>query len=316
MTLFFSLVLDWFFGDPQSLWRRVPHPVALIGQGIDFLDQSLNHTELTESELRQRGVIALAILIVAALLVGVLLSFMFEALAILGWILEIFVISIFLAQKSLFDHVGEVAIALRQSCIVEARTEVGKIVGRNTDDLDRKGVCRAAIESLAENFSDGVVAPALWYVILGLPGLLAYKAINTADSMIGHRSDKYLHFGRASARADDLVNWPAARLSALLIAAGYVVIGGLKKGGDTFFNTMREAGNHRSPNAGWPEAAMAFALNIALGGPRNYGAEVGNDRPINAAGRADIDAVDIDRALKLFRNACFALWILAFLFGN
>ena len=316
MTLLFSLILDWFFGDPQSLWRRVPHPVALIGQGIEFLDHSLNRKELTEAELRQRGVIALAILIIAALLVGALLSFLFEKLAILGWVVEIFVVSIFLAQKSLFDHVGAVATALRQNSIVEARTEVGKIVGRNTDDLDRRGVCRAAIESLAENFSDGVVAPALWYAILGLPGLLAYKAINTADSMIGHRNDKYLHFGRAAARADDLVNWPAARLSALLIAAGYAVIGGLKKGGDTFSNTMREAGNHRSPNAGWPEAAMAFALDIALGGPRNYGAEVVNDRVINAAGRADIDAGDIDRALKLFRNACFALWIVAFLLNG
>lgn len=182
------------------------------------------------------------------------------------------------------------------------------IVGRDPQHLDAPGVARAATESLAENFSDGIVAPAFWYALFGLPGLLVYKMINTADSMIGHRSERHEHFGRMAAITDDVANWLPARLSAVLIAAGALARGGAVAARRTLSVAMADSGLHRSPNAGWPEAAMAGALDIRLGGPRIYAEETVQQAWINPAGRSVGGPADIDAALGLFAASCFTLW--------
>jgi len=314
MTLFLALLLDWFIGDPKSLWKYLPHPVVLIGKGIDVLDQRLNLPSLSANEARERGIFALAILVMVSLIGGYALAEVLGSLGLPGWVAEIVLVSIFIAQKSLIDHVGEVGHALRTSGIEGGRQAVAQIVGRNPDHLDGPGIVRAAIESLAENFSDGVVAPVFWYVVLGLPGIIAYKVVNTADSMIGHRSERYLQFGRATALFDDWINWPAARISAALIAAASIASGGLSHGRNAMATAMRDAGSHRSPNAGWPEAAMAASLGIALGGPRTYDNEEVREPQLNAGWRGDLTARDIERALVIFGYSCSILWILILFF--
>jgi adenosylcobinamide-phosphate synthase len=216
------------------------------------------------------------------------------------------VMSAFIAQRSLYGHVADVARAIAVSGLEGGRLAVAKIVGRDPNRLDKGGVSRAAIESLAENFSDAVVAPVFWALLLGLPGLIAYKAINTADSMIGHRSPRHRDFGWASARLDDVVNWPAARLSALLMALGALLLPGADAL-QALAVTLRDARRHRSPNAGWPEAALAGALGFALNGPRAYRGVPTEEPWTNAAGRKLLDAPDIWQALRLYLRAC--LWL-------
>jgi adenosylcobinamide-phosphate synthase len=212
------------------------------------------------------------------------------------------VASTLIAQRSLYQHVARVRTAFADGGLAEARRAVAMIVGRDPDQLDEAGVSRAAIESCAENFSDGVVAPVFWLALLGLPGLIAYKAVNTADSMIGHLSPRYASFGWAAARLDDLVNLIPARLSGLLVAAVAPVAGGRTA---TALRVMwRDAAKHRSPNAGWPESATAGALSLALAGPRRYGTRIVDDVFLNAEARQDASPGDIGRALKLLMAAC------------
>lgn len=296
-----ALALEAGFGYPQFLFERIGHPAAWIGAAIDALDRALNRGD--PGPLRRgRGFLALALLLIPCAAVGVALQGALYALPF-GVLPLAALASSLLAQRSLHAHVEAVARALERS-LAEGRAAVGRIVGRDVEGLDEAGVARAAIESLAENFSDGVVAPAFWMALVGLPGALLYKAINTADSMIGHRSERYADFGFAAAKLDDLVNLPAARLSALLIA--------LAAGGDcrrALACVARDARKHASPNAGWPEAAMAGALGLKLGGPRSYagaahvGAWLGD-------GREHAGPADIDRALQVFRRADMALWAL------
>lgn len=308
LILLAALVLDWFVGEPEALWRRVGHPVAWIGWLIDRLDTALNHETDAPPVRGRNGAVAWAILIAVTLIAAWAVGFVLFLLGPLGWLIEIGIVSVFLAQKSLRDHVAAVAVALRADGLEGGRREVAKIVGRDPELLDRAGVSRAAIESLAENFSDGVVAPAFWYAVFGLPGLIVYKAINTADSMVGHKSERYLHFGRVAAQADDLANWLPARLSAAIVAAGALVLSGMAAARSAFSVARRDAGLHRSPNAGWPEAAFAGALGIALGGPRVYASETVAQAWLNAAGRPALDAGDLDRALDLFARSCLVLW--------
>lgn len=308
VVLLAALVADWHFGEPDLLWKRIPHPVVLFGRLIGLLDRAFNLAEDPPARRRRYGALALAVLLLAALGAGSALTLLAEALGPLGPVIEIFVVFALLAQKSLKDHVAEVSATLAAEGLEAARGAVGKIVGRDPQRLDRAGVARAAVESLAENFADGAVAPAFWYALLGLPGIVAYKALNTADSMIGHRNAKYLEFGRFAARADDFANWLPARLSALLIAAGAATLGGAAAARSSLGAALRDAGLHRSPNAGWPEAAMAGALDIALGGPRIYPGETVSQAHIHATGRRDIDAADIDKAIAVFVRACFVLW--------
>jgi adenosylcobinamide-phosphate synthase len=231
--------------------------------------------------------------------VGLLLHCFFHKIGILGLIAEGVFASIFLAQHSLLSHVGDVEIARRARGVDAARVSVSKIVGRDPNLLDEAGVCRAAIESLAENASDGVVAPVFCFAVLGLPGLLMYKMLNTADSMIGHMNDRYRDFGRASAKLDDVANFIPARVCGLLFVVATIIVSGAAAGRRALDVMMRDARLHRSPNAGWPEAAMAGALDLVLGGPRAYPGYAVNEPVLNAAGRMNASGDDIKASLNI-----------------
>jgi adenosylcobinamide-phosphate synthase len=304
-----ALAVDAVFGDPVWLWSRVPHPIVALGALVGWLDRRLNRPDLAESTRKRLGVAALVVLLAVSMAIGTLLQYALLSMPY-GWIGITLVAAIFLAGRSLADHVGAVAAAFATGGLGEARRAVSHIVGRDPDSLDEGGVARAAIESLAENFSDGVVAPAFWFALLGIPGLLAYKAVNTADSMIGHRNEHYRAFGWASARLDDLVNLPASRLAGFLIAAAAPLAGGSPGGAVRVMLT--DAGKHRSPNAGWPESAMAVALGIAVAGPRRYADHVVDDPFLNAGGRTAASH-DIARALRVYRGAWAALFLVVVL---
>ncbi|WP_417679997.1 adenosylcobinamide-phosphate synthase CbiB [Roseibium sp.] len=302
--LFAALLVDALIGDPDFLWRRWPHPVVLIGRLIGFLDASLNRESFSPERRKLFGVICLLILIAAGFAAGYAIDYGARLLPF-GQVLTVLVSAVFLAQKSLYQHIAAVRDGLLKDGLAGGRKAVAMIVGRNPQTLNEAGVSRATIESCAENFSDGIVAPAFWFAVLGLPGLIAYKAVNTADSMIGHKTKRHGAFGWASARFDDLVNLPASRLSGLLIALAAPLAGGSPK---TALRTIRmDARKHRSPNAGWPEAAMAGALNIALAGPRSYPGYTVEDPFLNADGRKSATVLDISRALNLLKGSCLLL---------
>jgi adenosylcobinamide-phosphate synthase len=296
-----ALAFDALIGDPDWLWRRLGHPVALIGAGIEYLDRRLNKEDQSPQQRRSAGIASTVIMVVIAGSVGALIQAILQQLPA-GNILLALIASIFIAQRSLYQHVAEVRAAFAEGGLTEARDAVAMIVGRDPEQLDQAGVCRAAIESCAENFSDGVVAPVFWLALLGLPGLIAYKAINTADSMIGHRTERHASFGWAAARLDDLVNLVPARLSALLLALAAPVASGSV--GKSFAVVRRDASKHRSPNAGWPESAMAGALGLALAGPRRYAEHTVDDPFLNAEATRQAVPDDIGRALDLYTAAC------------
>lgn len=307
LVLATALVIDRIVGDPPRLWNRVPHPVVVFGRAISALDGFFNGKRMQAQTRRFNGAAVIAVLLAASMLAGAVIH---GLLAMLGWFglaAEAVIVALFLAQKSLSDHVRAVADGLQGAGLEGGRRAVSMIVGRDPATLDEPAVCRAAIESLAENFSDGVVAPALWYGLLGLPGLLAYKMLNTADSMIGHRNAKYLDFGWASARLDDVANWPAARLSLILVALGARMTLGARAARAALDVGLRDSGLHRSPNSGWPEAAMAGALDISLAGSRVYGGVRVDEPVMNGAGRSVAGVNDIRRGLKVFDGACTAL---------
>lgn len=309
-VLLAALLLDRLVGDPDWLWRRFSHPVVIFGWAIGGADKRFNRNDDIAENRRRNGRLTIAVLLLLAAFAGWLFAGLFERLGVVGTALEIIVVAVFLAQKSLADHVGAVAQGLREQGLAGGRRAVAMIVGRDPEALDEAGVSRAAIESLAENFSDGIVAPVFWYAVLGLPGLMAYKMLNTADSMIGHLNERHRDFGRAAARLDDVANWPAARLSALLIAIG----AGLTKGGVAMKRALETAladsGLHRSPNAGWPEAAMAGALDLALAGPRRYHGELVIEPSLNGAGSSVAGGKDIMSAVVVFHRACDCLAVL------
>ena len=307
LILVLALIADRLIGDPDWLWRRIPHPVVLFGKAIGWADARFNDKLASSQERRWRGMLAMLALLAGAAAVGVVLRWILRGIPVMGFVAEIILVAVFLAQKSLADHVARVAGALREEGLSGGRKAVSMIVGRDPDRLDAPGVCRAAIESLAENFSDGAVAPAFWYALLGLPGLLAYKMLNTADSMIGHKSERHLDFGRFAAKADDAANWIPARLAGALIALAAWIAKDTGSGHRSWRIMMRDARVHRSPNAGWPEAAMAGALGIALLGPRTYAGQVANEPMLNGGGRRDAASTDIEAALRLFWMACSLL---------
>ncbi len=291
-----ALIGDRLFGYPSAVSRRIGHPVEGLGALIGWLDRTLNRPGSHKAAGRLRGALAIGLALGLVLAVTVPLAVVLRAFPY-GFVFEATLAVPFLAQRDLARAVTAVADALDKS-LERGRVAVGHIVGRDPAGLDHSGVVRGAIESLAENASDAVVAPALWLALFGLPGIVAYKLVNTADSMIGHRSKRYRHFGWAAARLDDLLNLPASRLTGMLIAAAATLDG---RGLAALRAMWRDAGRHVSPNAGWPEAAMAGALAIRLGGPRSY-----HGRNVNLAwlgsGRQDLDQGDIHRALKLYRR--------------
>ncbi len=301
MVVLIALGLDALIGDPARVWRRLAHPVIVAGAAIGGLDKRLNRLELDERVRRRRGVWALIVLLSGAAAVGFLLTWTFGGIPY-GVLIEGTIASILIAQRSLYTHVAAVRAAFEAGGLAAAREAVSMIVGRDPKRLDQAGVSRAAIESCAENFSDGVVAPAFWCLLLGLPGLFAYKALNTADSMIGHKTERHLAFGRASARLDDWANFIPARLSGLMIVIAAALTGRSAKA--ALSAMRRDARLHASPNAGWPEAAMGGALGIALGGPRIYSGAVVDDPWMNVGGRETATPSDIAAALKLFCWAC------------
>lgn len=304
LLLFAAIVLDRIVGDPPWLWQRVPHPVVIFGKAIDLFEKRLNRTSFTAEGRRLNGVFTILVLLAGSAVVGMLLSALFRHLGSVGIILEVIVVAVFLAQKSLGDHVQAVADGLLRDGLEGGRQAVAMIVGRDPKTLDQAGVSRAAIESLSENFADGVVAPVFWYAVAGLPGILAYKMLNTADSMIGHKNERFLQFGWASARLDDLANWPAARLSAVLIALAAVLKRGAGAGRRSLSAALRDSGLHRSPNSGWPEAAMAGALDLQLAGPRFYGGTRVSEPMMHASGRSDAGPADILKGIGVFYAAC------------
>jgi len=278
-----ALLLDAAFGEPHWLWSRLPHPAVVMGRAVGWLDARLNRGE----NRKAKGVLALLVLVLGAGLAGAAIASLPD-----GGLLEVLAAAILLAQRSLVDHVRAVGDALRLS-LSDGRRMVARIVGRDTSALDEAGVARAAIESAAENLSDGVVAPALAFLVFGLPGLMIYKITNTADSMIGHRTPRHEQFGWAAARFDDLLNWIPARLTAALIL--------LAHGRFDPAPVLRDGPLHRSPNAGWPEAAMAVVLDVALSGPRSYNGVMTAFPWVWPEGRADPGPDQIDAA-------CTALW--------
>ncbi len=304
-----ALAVEGVFGYPDRLYRMLRHPVVWIGALIGGLDRGLNRPAFAPTVRRGFGVLAVAVLVLgtvgpaflvqSALIAWLRLPAALAVLAVLA--------STLLAQRSLFTHVWAVADGLRRNGLSGGREAVAHIVGRNPAHLDEAGVVRAAIESLAENFSDGVVAPAFWCGAGGLPGIVLYKAVNTADSMIGHRTERHGAFGWAAARLDDAINLPASRLAALWIVLGAALLGGATPL-VAIRVVWRDAGRHRSPNAGWPEAAMAGALGLRLNGPRVYGDTQVEDAWMGD-GRADAVPDDLDRALALYRLACFVQFI-------
>jgi adenosylcobinamide-phosphate synthase len=302
-----AILIERAFGYPQLLYERIGHPVSWMGACLNALDRRLNRERWSIAVRRAGGILAMLVLLAgvgaAAVIVHVTL-----ARTVLGAIVECLFVAVLLAPRNLADHVHAVRDALETQGLAQARKEVSRIVGRDSDRLDASGVCRATIESLAENFSDGVIAPLFWYLLAGLAGIVLYKAINTADSMIGHRNARYAAFGWAAARLDDLVNLPAARLTGLLIVLS-ASFGSIADGCRAAATAWRDARRHRSPNAGWPEAAMAGALHIALGGPRAYdGHDV--DGVWLGDGSPDAATDDIGRALALYDCA---LWLVILL---
>ena len=289
LVLAIAMVLDAIAGEPRWLWSRVPHPAILLGKCVASLERGLN----SGTNKRLKGIFALIVLVILGWAVGSLLS-------LCGPIVEILCAAILLAYKSLVDHVDDVASGLRLSP-GEGRRAVSRIVSRDVSAMSEAQIARSAIESAAENMSDGVIAPAFWFLIGGLPALLVYKAVNTADSMIGYRTTRYHEFGWAAARFDDVLNLIPARLTGLIIAAS-------NAGLPQWRAISRDARQHRSPNAGWPEAAMARAIDVALAGPRSYDGQIQDLAWVNGDGRKQIDANDIDASLRVLRQVwCVSL---------
>jgi adenosylcobinamide-phosphate synthase len=297
---FLALLIEALVGYPDRVVGAIGHPVTWIGALIARLDAGLNRANWGAPARRIAGVVSLAVVVVAAAVAGAMVERGLLVLP-LGLVWAALAASTLIAQRSLYAHVAAVATALERDGLAAGRAAVAKIVGRDPEMLDEAGVARAAIESLAENFSDGVVAPVFWMTLTGLPSAAAYKAINTADSMIGHRTARHAAFGWAAARLDDLVNLPASRLAALLVV-GAAALGGRAAAREAWRAVVRDAGRHRSPNAGYPEAAFAGALGLALAGPRVYDG-VTVDDALMGDGRRAATAADIRAALALYRRA-------------
>ena len=303
-----ALIFERLVGYPDWLYKMVRHPVVWIGALISILDRILNREKLRPDSRRVKGAFALFIVIFVVQIIAVFISF-FLRLFVGGLLIEAVLASTMLAQKSLRDFVEEVGKALGES-VEKGRAAVSHIVGRDPSQLSESKVAKAAVESLAENTADGVIAPLFWMMLFGLPGAALYKAINTADSMVGYRNEKYMDFGWASAKLDDLVNYLASRLCGFL----FVATGCLRQkwsAKQAYQVMMRDAGNHVSPNAGWPEAAMAGALDLKLGGPRSYeGQHV--DLATMGHGRDFLTKTDIKIAVEFFR---WSMTLLAVILG-
>ena len=307
-VIILGLVLDAVAGDMPWLFSRIAHPVVWIGRLISFFEKRLNRPERSNGDRLLRGVLTVLIVLLLAGAVGGAIQF-WALQAPAGIVVEIFLLGVLIAQKGLYQHVQVVADTLEHDGLIAGRQAVAMIVGRDTASLDPAGVSRAAIESCSENFSDGVVAPLFWFAVGGPIGLCLYKAINTLDSMIGHRNRRYLYFGRFAARLDDVANFIPARLAGGLVCLAVLITLGFAAGRRAWATMWRDASKHKSPNAGWQEAAMAGGLDLSLAGPRQYGSEIVQD-PYIGDGRRAATPDDIRAALRVFVLACIlnGLW--------
>ncbi|MAR50632.1 MAG: cobalamin biosynthesis protein CobD [Rhodobacteraceae bacterium] len=294
--LLIAIILDAVAGDPKLIWDKVSHPVVLMGNAIDWFEKRYNQGP----HKTRNGVFTIIALATFSISAG-LIIYIFP----LHSVIEVVLIAILLAYKSLVDHISGVSEASKIS-LEESRLMVSKIVGRDVNILNESGVARSTLESAAENLSDGFIAPIFWYCLLGLPGILAYKMINTADSMIAHKNERFKEFGWATAKLDDIVNFVPARVTALLLLiAGFQI---------TKITTVyRDSKLHRSPNAGWPETAMAVVLGIALAGPRSYNGQKGKDPYINVDGEHELSSYHIDNGIRLLQKTWFLTLILVVL---
>jgi adenosylcobinamide-phosphate synthase len=307
LLLYVGLAIDAMFGEMGPVFRHVPHPVVLAGRAIAFFEARLNRPVRGDMARRARGVATVIVLVGALAGLGWLIQWLCRT-SLAGAVAEAFIIGVLVAQRSLYNHVAAVSTALIHGGLISGRLAVSQIVGRDPESLDGAGIARAAIESLAENFSDGVVAPVFWYLVAGLPGLFAYKMANTLDSMIGHKSPRYREFGWAAARLDDLLNLVPAPITGLLLAVS-AIFDRQHSATSALRIMLRDGRKHRSPNAGWPEAAMAGALGISLAGPRHYPEGVVDD-PYLGDGSTIASPQDINRALNLYFRACVILAML------
>jgi len=310
ILILFAMLIEAYVGEARMVFSRLRHPVAIIGGLVEALDRKLNRETRSAGDRAVRGLLVVLIIGGGAGTVGWAVAWL-TINHDFGWIVEIVLLSVLMAQRGLFDRVRAVGVALKGGGLEQARQAVGHIVGRDPQQLDEHGVARGAIESAAENFCDAVVAPVFWYVLFGLPGLMVQKAVNTMDSMIGHKTPKYRAFGLVAARLDDVLNLIPARLAGLFIVLAALFVPTARPGG-ALKVMLRDSGKHRSFNAGWPEGAMAGALGLALAGPRRYAEQVLSD-PWIGDGRARADAGDIRRALYLYAVACLinAMWVAA-----
>ncbi len=310
ILLLIALALEAALGEARFLFRVVPHPVRLIGLLTGFLDRKLNRAQRSEMDRAVRGLLVVLVVAGLSLSVGVAVTWLTQTYNF-AWILEMLLVAALIAQRGLYVRVRAVGLALRDEDLDQARQAVSHVVGREPDRLDEHGVARGAIESAAENFCDAVVAPVFWYVLFGFPGLLVYKAVNTMDSMIGYRTPRHRAFGMTAARLDDALNLIPARLSGLFLALAAMVVPTARPGA-AFKVMLRDAGKHRSMNGGWPEGAVAGALDLALAGPRHYAGETVSDAWIGD-GTARATHRDIRRALYLYVAACLinAAWVAA-----
>jgi adenosylcobinamide-phosphate synthase len=310
VILALALLLDRYFGDPDWLWRKYPHPVVWFGKAIEAAEKALYPEQGSPAQKKRAGVVLIVGLVIAGWVAANFASKVLGLFGSIGTLIEVAIVAVFLAQKSLSDHVDAVRKGIEEG-VETGRKAVAMIVGRDVKSLDKTGVARAAIESLAENTSDGVVGPALAYMAFGLPGLIAYKIINTADSMIGHKSERYLDFGWASARLDDLVNLIPARFTGILACAAFAWAESRQVAERAFAVMRRDAKLHKSPNAGWPESAFAGGLNVALGGPRVYAKGAKGDMSdapyLNDQGDKKFGAAAILKALLVYDRL---LWLL------
>lgn len=303
LAVFFDIVI----GDPARLYQIVPHPVALIGALIGKLEAALNRAAWSNGVRLAAGLLTVVLAVGAAAATGYLIALLCSG-SLIGSVVMALVASSFIACRGLYDAVMKVAVDLRAS-LVQGRDAVSQIVGRDPQNLDGPAVARAAIESLFENFSDGTVAPVLWFAVFGLPGLMAYKAVNTLDSMIGHHSDRYEYFGKIAARLDDIANYLPARISGLLLCLAAFASPDCS-GRRAMAVMVMQASSHRSINAGWPESAAAGGLDLALAGPRIYEGEIVDDPWMNAVGLKEVTATEIRRALRLYMVASLLLCVM------
>ena len=299
LSILIALCIDRLIGWPNFLFRRFSHPVVGIGHLISFFERHLNKTTWSTSLRRTTGFLTLLFLMVGFAILGFFILLLIPE-GPLGVLVTSLLVWPFIAAKSLANHVEAVAEPLVTHDLKAARHAVSMIVGRNSNNLDSNDIARAALESLAENTSDGVTAPLFWGVLLGFPGVLIYKFVNTADSMIGYKSERYRDFGWASARIDDLVNYIPARLTSFM----YAVIS--RNTLRVLRITFRDASQHRSPNAGWPETSVAASIGVKLSGPRIYEGVKTNDPWLNNDGR-DPTGSDLFSGLKLFDRFLWAI---------